>query len=357
MIEEEAFYSPNAENRCMTVSSVGIVLPRTATSPRRPSLSPPGEFASRAESLGYESVWTSEGWGRDSFVELSEMAATTDAIDVGTSVVNTFSRSPAVLAMAAASVAEPSGGRVRLGVGAGHPEMIEDLHGLSYGRPIQRTKETIEVIQAYTTPSDGPVEYDGDIFNVSGYGSQNVPLPVYNAALGERNRSITGKLCEGWIPFIIPIPALKRAFEAVAAGAREAGRDPEEVTVAPWISAAVSENPDRARRIVTDHLASYIGVMTDDTYKGAVAQQFPDEAVRIAAAWRDGDETGAASHVTDEMLDALAVVGTPDAARQQLRDLLAHPVIDIPIVSIPFEADPTLAETTLEALAPTALSD
>lgn len=336
--------------------SIGVVLPKTHESPRQPSPYQAAEFGERAESLGYESVWTSEGWGGDSFVEMTQLASSTEEIHVGTSVVNVFSRTPAVLAMGSVAVARASDGRVRLGVGAGHPATIEGLHGIEYTRPVTHVKETLELVRAYTEPSEGLVEYDGEVFSVSGYDPHGVDVPLFNAALGERSRRITGRLCDGWLPFNIPTPALTDAFEVVAAGARDADRDPDDLTVTPWIAAAVSEDADRARRTIRENVASYVGRITDDTYKGAVAQRFPEEADRIAAAWRSGDRDAAADAVTDEILDALAVVGTPESGREQLRELLDHPVIDTPILSIPYLADDDVTETTFVELAPRTLA-
>lgn len=309
-------------------------------------------FGRTAEELGYDSVWTSEGWGNDAFVLLSEVACVTDHIGLGTSVVNVFSRSPAVIGNAAASLARCSDGRAILGVGAGHPGSIENLHGLAYERPIRRVFETIEIIKGYTDDSDEPFEYDGEIFALSGYKPLGVPVPVYNAALGETNRRITGKLCDGWIPYNIPFPALQEAFEAVADGARDASRDPDEITVTPWVQAAVSDDPHIARQVIRKNIAEYVGGITDDTYKNAVANRFPDEASRIADLWRSGDRDGSIESVTDEMVDALGIAGTPEQARERLRTLLEYPLIDVPIVSVPYLADDEITEYTVRELAP-----
>jgi alkanesulfonate monooxygenase SsuD/methylene tetrahydromethanopterin reductase-like flavin-dependent oxidoreductase (luciferase family) len=85
-----------------------------------------------------------------------------------------------------------------------------------------------------------------------------------------------------------------------------------------------------------------------------VAQAFPQEADRIADAWRRGDEAAAADHVTDEMVDTLAVAGEPESARQQLLAILDSSFVDRPIVSIPYLAD-DVTEKTVEALAPATL--
>lgn len=202
---------------------VGVVYPALDT--------PPGAFARRAETLEYESIWVSEGWGDNAVAVLAEMASTTEIPRLGTAIVNVFSRTPALLTMSAMSLDRISDGRFRLGIGASHPSLIEGLHGVSFERQISRIEETIHLVTAYT--GSEPVEYNGQIFDVERYRPQSVDVPIYNGALGVRNRLLTGRLCDGWIPNQIPVTQLDSYFEPVADGARQAGRDPDEISVTP----------------------------------------------------------------------------------------------------------------------------
>ncbi len=97
------------------------------------------------------------------------------------------------------------------------------------------------------------------------------------------------------------------AFEVIADAARDTGRDPNEITVAPYIPAAVSTDEAAAYDALRGHLAYYIG--SGEGYRRAIA--FFEEADRIATAWRNGDREGASDAVTDEMVHALGVAGTP----------------------------------------------
>ncbi|MFB6311325.1 MAG: LLM class flavin-dependent oxidoreductase [Salinirussus sp.] len=329
--------------------SVGIVLPRTAAQPRRPA-SDAVAFARRVESLGYDSLWTTEGWGRDAFVELTNIAAQTEQLRLGTSIVNVYSRTPAVLAMASASLSELSGGRFVLGLGAGHPYSIEGIHGIDWDRPVTRIKETIELLDRFTTGGEFP--FEGDVFQVDGAEPFDVEVPVANAAMGAMNRRVTGELADGWLPFNIPLTALPDAYETVVTAAEDAGRDPDAIEVMPWIPTAVSHDRGAALDILRENVVNYVGGFEDNAYRNALSQAFPNAAETIAKAEREGDHAAALAAVTDEMVHAVGIAGTPDSAVDRLAEIQAMDIVDMPIISIPTAASAQMVETTVETLAP-----
>jgi alkanesulfonate monooxygenase SsuD/methylene tetrahydromethanopterin reductase-like flavin-dependent oxidoreductase (luciferase family) len=147
----------------------------------------------------------------------------------------------------------------------------------------------------------------------------------------------------------IPFSNLESAFEDIEETADAAGRDPDEITVAPYVPAAVSsDDPERARDAIRGHVAYYVG--SGEGYRRAVAQSFPDAADEIASHWADGDRGAARGAVTDEMIEALGVAGTPEEARAQLA-ALQDGIVDLPIVTVPQQAT-DLALETIQALAP-----
>ncbi|SDM55720.1 Flavin-dependent oxidoreductase, luciferase family (includes alkanesulfonate monooxygenase SsuD and methylene tetrahydromethanopterin reductase) [Halogranum gelatinilyticum] len=308
------------------------------------------DFARELESLGYGRVWTGELWGTDAFLSLSHVAHHTDDIDLGTAIVNVFSRSPATLAAAAATLNATTGRDVVLGVGASTPKAVEDLHGVDYDRPVRRIHETVELVKAYTSKSDERVDYDGELFDVADFPPLDADIPVYVAALGPASRRATGRVADGWLPHNVPFPRLAEAFEVVADAAREAGRDPDDIAVAPYVPSAVSDDADEARRAVKGHLAYYVG--SGEGYRKAVAQSFPDAAEAVAEAWRAGDREDARAAVTDEMVDALGVAGTPEDAREQFRAVAALDAVDDPIVVVPAQADEAMTMRTVRELSP-----
>lgn len=306
-------------------------------------------FGVRAESLGYESVWLGELWGENAFVELASLAERTSQVRLGTSIVNVYSRSPAVLAMSAYSLDRRSDGRFVLGVGVSTPKAIEDLHSLPFDRPIRRTEEVVELVRAFTS-GEGAVDYDGVLFDVADFPALSGNVQIYNAALGPKNRRVTGQLCDGWLPHNIPLSNLQASFEQVAAAALEAGRDPDAVEVAPWIHVAAANDADAAREAVRRTVAYYVG--SSDGYKNAVGAVFPDQAARIARTWRAGDRDDARRAVTDELVSDLGCAGTVDDVREQFAAVVENPEIDLPIVSVPRNLDLDAVERTVEAVAP-----
>ncbi|GAA0655635.1 LLM class flavin-dependent oxidoreductase [Salarchaeum japonicum] len=308
----------------------------------------PVGFAERADDLGYRGVWTGELWGTDAFVTLARIAERTD-IDVGTSIVNAYSRSPAALAGAAANISEATNGQVTLGVGTSTEKAVEDLHGTEFENPPRRLHETIALARRFLE-TDERVSYDGELFSVADFPGLDADVPVYAAALGPATRRATGRVADGWLPHNIPFERLEPAFELVARTAREAGRDPDDIDVVPYVPAAVSADGEEAYDALRGHLAYYVG--SADGYKNAVAQAFPDEAEAVADAWRSGDRAAARERVSDEMVDALGVAGTPEGARERLREVAALPVVDEPLVVTPSNASVELAMETVAALAP-----
>lgn len=317
-------------------------------------LSPNADFdtatwGKRAESLGYDAVWTPELWGGDAIVRLTELACETEDIQLGTAIVNVFSRTPAVLSMAAASLDEVSDGRFTLGLGVSTPKAVEDLHGMAFERPVTRAGETIDLVQRFTS-GGGAVEFDGEVFNVADFPALNADVSVYYAALGPTNRGVVGRFCDGWIPHLIPFSRLDSSFQVVADAARDAERDPDEVTVAPYVPVAASDDPKEARQAIAGHIAYYVG--SSEGYRKAVGAEFPEGADAVAEAWRAGDRKAAKAAVTDEMIADLGVAGTPDEADARLAELAEETPIDHAILVVPVGSSDELREETMTALAP-----
>lgn len=311
------------------------------------------EFAHRAMALGFDTGWVSELWGENAFAELGAVAATTTDFRVGTGIVNVYSRTPAVLAMGAASLHQLSGGRTALGLGASSRKAIEDLHDQAFEQPANRIEETVQLIKCFFESDKSTVEFEGEQFHVKDFPPLDVEVPVYNSALGPLNRRVTGRTCDGWMPNNIPVGNLSDAFEEVSAGAAEAGRDPDDITVAPWVYVVISENRDEAYNAVRSKIAYYVG--NSRGYERALAQVYPDSIGEIASAWRAGKRGKARGLVTDEMVRSLGAAGLADEVHERLGQLIDDPIIDEPILNIPTGLDDDIIETTLAELDPTAL--
>lgn len=306
-------------------------------------------FAERAEQLGYDECWTGELWGRDSFVALTRAALRTDDLQLGTAIINVYGRSPATISQAAATLDDAADGRFTLGLGTSTRKVVEDLHSAAFDNPARQLHEAVELTKRYLG-DDGRVSYEGKNFEVADFPPLSADVDVYAAALGPATRRATGRTADGWLPHNIPFERLGEAFETIAETAEQANRNPDAIETKPYVPSAASEDPERARAAIRGHLAYYVG--SGEGYRRAVAQQFPEEADAIGEAWRSGDRDGARAAVTDEMIGALGVAGTPEEAREQLADIASLDAIDVPLVVIPDGTDEELRTETMEALGP-----
>jgi alkanesulfonate monooxygenase SsuD/methylene tetrahydromethanopterin reductase-like flavin-dependent oxidoreductase (luciferase family) len=303
-------------------------------------------YAERAVDSGFDSVWIGEGWGYNPFSLLARIAERTDCT-LGTCIANAFARSPAALAANTLTIHEATDGQFVLGLGSSTPLVVERYHGQSFERPLRRIRETIEILDLAL--SGDRIDYDGEIFELGGFTLNHADgqeIPVLNAALGTTNIAMSIDFADGMLPHLMPLPAIGEAIEE----ARDRANRDRDLHVSPSIPTAISDDPEEARSVLSQHIAYYVG--STDFYNGVVADHgFPDEAEAIQSAWRDGDKAGAAEEVTPALQDALGIAGTPEYARERVNDLL-DVVVDTALISFPEGATDEMFETTLRALPP-----
>ena len=308
-----------------------------------------------AEELGYESVWVAEGHGGDQFAILSALAAQTSRIRLGTSITSLFVRTAPTIAMAAASVDDISDGRFVLGIGSSHKVQVEPEHGVAYGKPLTRTRETVELIRRLL--ADGEVSYHGETVRIEHFDLWFTPhrrvLPIYVSAVFPKMSALCGEIADG---IILTRSTLRTAPEIrgyLAQGAARSGRDANVIEVTSLLPTSVSTTRDDALDSMRPGLAFYAGFFP--RYNELIARHgFGEEAATIRERWQAGDQAGAQSAVTDAMIDATSIAGTPAECRERIEAYRASG-LDLPIIS-PFARGPGSFETfdrALRACAPT----
>jgi F420-dependent oxidoreductase-like protein len=308
---------------------VGDVKVAVVVEPRLPGTA---EFASAAEELGVASLWVPEVWGYDALTGLAYLAATTSRIGLGTFVVQLGSRSPALLATSALSLQELSDGRFLLGVGTSGPRVMEGWHGVRFRKPVQTTRETIEILR--TVSRGERLEHPGEIYPLplpdSG-GRALVPLvrpahvPVYNAAMGPQNLRLTGEVADGWLGNAF-IPETAEVFLGpLREGAEAAGRTLADLDlvapVAVEFTADKAEGHAAARRHA-DGYAFTIGAM------GAAGRNFYNDAftrlgygrevATVAELWQAGRRDEARAAVPLDLGRLTNLVGTEKAIAERI---------------------------------------
>lgn len=319
-----------------------------------PSPSEIVECVKLAETLDYESAWVAEGHGGDQFATLAACAVQTSRISLGTSITSVFVRTAPTIAMAAATVDDLSAGRFILGIGSSHMVQVEGEHGVPYGKPLTRVRETIAIVRALLR--DGRVQYEGETVRIEGFDLWFTPLrpviPIYASAVFPKMTSLCGEIADGVIltrSTLATAPLVRKQLEE---GARRAGRDPSEIVVTTLLPTAVQETRREALEALRPGLAFYAGFFP--RYNRLMAESgFPEEAAAIAAAWSRGDRAAAERAVSDTLIDATSIAGTAAQCRERI-EAYRNSGIDVPILS-PFGRDPGAKarfEAVIRACAP-----
>lgn len=306
-----------------------------------------------AEDLGYEHVATGEAWGPSALPFLALVAANTSRVTIGTSIVNCFSRSPAVLAQELAMLDQISEGRAVLGLGSSGARVIEHLHGVPFEKPIRRIRETVEIFDLLI--SGERLDYDGELFQLHRgfqleYARPRTKIPVWIAAISPKSIRQTGEVADGVIPIHWPkhrFASLRADLEA-AAGA--AGRPGRPFTIAPFTTVNVLDGQDdeakwRAARQILWFYVNRMGVfywqmLERNGYEAEVA------ASRRAHAERD--TKGAFAAISERMIRDLQCIGSIEEVREQLRERAALGA-DLQMVAMP-RGDAASTARQLEAL-------
>ena len=310
------------------------------------------ESAVLAETLGYRSLSMGESWGEDAFTSLAQLAAVTSRVRIGTSIVPVFARSPANLAMTALHMDRMSEGRFFLGLGTSGQVVVQDLHGEKFAKPLTRMREYIDIIRKAARGE--AIDHDGEFFHTKRFRLRAAPyranLPIYIAALSPRSLHLTGELADGWLPIFLAPSRMAAAVAELQAGAAAAGRSWRDLVISPQVSVYVTDDIATARDRERPHIAFYIGGMGVFYHQYMHRIGFGADADRIRHAYQARERDKAACLVTDEMVDAVTIIGTPRQCREQMQAFFDAGVGEIRLVFN--EPDKAAYLGALKALAP-----
>jgi alkanesulfonate monooxygenase SsuD/methylene tetrahydromethanopterin reductase-like flavin-dependent oxidoreductase (luciferase family) len=308
-----------------------------------------------AEELGYSSVSIPESFGRDGFTLCDRLLAATENIQVCLALANVFSRSPAVLAQTAATLDELSGGRFILGLGSSTPNLVEGWHGLTYSRPLQRTRETIDICHRIWQRDRSP--YQGEIFSVAGVKLGFTPvrdsIPIWHGALLDNALRLCGEKADGWIPTLVPVEAVARGRDTIRQAAQAAGRPEHSVTIAPNMQLLVGDDRQQLLQMIKFGVAVYYGPPNSPYAKAAAQLGYADDVRAICDAYAAGGSPAAIAATSDALAESVGIVGSIDQCRSRVADLLESGCDQL-LVSLP-GATRQDCEPILEGIVPDTL--
>jgi F420-dependent oxidoreductase-like protein len=291
------------------------------------------EFVLEAEKLGLDACWVAEAWGSDAPSVLGFLAARTTRLRIGSGVMQAGIRTPVAVAQAALTLADLSGGRFSLGLGASGPQVIEGLHGVPFTKPLTRLRETVEIVRSAFAGEK--ISFSGKAFEIPLPGEArpmrlstrpNVDIPIYLATLSPKMLELTGELADGWLGTSFVPEGAGAYFRHLDAGLARAGRERADLDVCQGAEVAFAADEDELHTMVAGRkkeLAFSMGGMgsaSTNFYHDAYSRQgWTEVADEIRARWQAGNRDGAAALVTDDMVLATTLIGTEPMVRDRLR--------------------------------------
>ena len=292
---------------------------------------PPGDAAgvfAAAERLRLDQVWTAEAYGSDAWTPLAWWGSRTSHVRLGTAVSQLSARPPVTLAMTAMTMDHLTGGRVIIGIGASNPQVVEGWYGQPYPRPLQRTREYIEILRAVIARRE-PVSYQGQHYQLpypggTGLGKPlrsilhpyRTEIPVYLGAEGPRNVALAAEVADGW-NVIFFSPAMNDFYAAALAegfsrpGARH-GSATFDVVGGP-LRIIPDDDLERAADRLRPTLALYIGGMgargVNYHHEVFARMGYEAQARAIQDRYLAGDRKGAIAAVPTRMVEDVALIG------------------------------------------------
>jgi F420-dependent oxidoreductase-like protein len=292
------------------------------------------KLAQVADQLGYDVAWAAEAYGSDAVTVLTWVAAKTERIDVGSAILQIPARTPTMTAMTAATLDTLSGGRFRLGLGLSGPQVSEGWHGVSYAKPLARTREYVDIVRLAL--SRERVRYDGRTYQLplpDGPGKAlhlmvhpvREHIPIYIASIGPKNLELTGEIADGWLAVFFAPKYADELLGHLAAGRAKAGKSMDGFDVVPSTPLVVGDDVEECAKQVRPYAALYIGGMGSREHNFyndlAVRMGYGDAAATVQDKFLAKDYQGAAEAVPLEFVDSTALLGPPGRIAERMAEL------------------------------------
>ncbi len=308
------------------------------------------------EKAGLDLVWVAEAYGLDGPSMMGFLAARTERVEIGSAILPIYTRTPTLIAMTAAGVDMLSDGRFHLGLGSSGPQVIEGWHGVPFDAPLGRTREIVEVCRQVWARTDVLVHhgahYDMPLPEGSGTGlgkplkiiahPVRPSIPVWIAALGEKNVAMTAEIADGWIPMLF-LPEKAGQVWGTSLEAGRARRDPSlgplQITTGGILAIGQGEDARAARELARPMIALYVGGMGAkgrNFYNDVVRRYgFEREAERIQDLYLEGKKAEAEALVPDELLEATSLCGPESYVAERIAAFADAGVTHLQVVPVP----------------------
>ncbi len=301
------------------------------------------EYARKAEAAGFDAVWLTDFNNRSAFVRMAATGQATERIGIGSGIAYAFGRSPVYTASAVADIDEITNGRTILGLGTGTKRMQESWYSFKFESPAPKAIEVVQILRAlWSAPQGRPFKYEGRFFKIAidlylRPGLVRSDIPIYLAGVNRHMLRAAGKVADGLVGH--PLYSRRYLAEAVRPAVEEglnAGkRDRDSFDLAGYVITSISDDPEQAREEARRQIGFYATTRTYDAILDLHGWEAEKKGIRDA--FRSFDLPAMTAAVSDDMLDQIAITGTPSDVEKQLADyqgLLDHVLLYPPSVGV-----------------------
>lgn len=313
------------------------------------------------EKAGLDTVWVAEAYGFDSPTLMGYLAAKTETVEIGSAILNIYSRTPALLAQTAAGLDNVSGGRAMLGLGASGPQVIEGWHGLPYDKPLGRTREIVDIVRRAmrreVLTNDGIIKLPLPEGQGTGLGKplkmltkpERDTVPIWIAALGQKNVEGTAEYADGWLPHLYaPELASKVWGDALAKGNAKRPAELGTLQIAAGGMVAIGEDVKGMLDFTRPLFALYIGGMgaKGKNFYNTLCREYgyEKEADEIQDLYLDGKKKEAEAVVPLELLEMCNLVGPESYVKERIAAFAESGVTHLNVVPATEDPVATIAQ-------------
>ena len=256
-------------------------------------------LAREAEAGGFEAIFSPEVPPYNGLSNAQVFAEATTKIKVGTWITNIYMRQAVMAAATAMTIQEVSGGRMVLGLGVSH-KPVNDRYEIVMGDPVEKMRGYVKAVKSFMDGTAPALTLKREVPKV----------PVYIAGLTKGAAKLAGEVADGIMPYMSTPEYIKKLAGYVAEGAKAAGRETSEIDITLGIPSVVSDDLELARKAGKRGLSGYLRfpfyqrLMTNNGFGGAI------EKIKGG--------TDPMEVFSDEMLDAVALVGPAERCRERL---------------------------------------
>src|SRR3954453_2893937 len=315
------------------------------------------------ERAGLDTIWVPEAYGFDSPTLMGYLAAKTETVEIGSAILNVYSRTPSALLQTAAGLDNVSQGRAIIGLGASGPQVIEGFHGVPYDKPLGRTREIIDLLRRglrrETLVNDGiftlPLPADQGLGLGKPLKLLNRPerpsVPLYVAALGPKNVEGVAEYADGWLPFLfVPEKSGDVWGESLARGRAKRSADLGPLEISAGGAVPIGEGPETKALLdfVRPTVALYVGGMGargKNFYNDLMCQYgYEKEAKEIQDLYLGGNKRDAEALVPADLLELGNLVGPASYVKERVAAFAESGVTNLQVLPVSDDPPATLRQ-------------